>query len=286
MGLFSQIISFFNHYLFITSWRDILEIFFLSSMVYALIRWLAQDVQKNILFWFYSYAALLFGTYYLNLQIIHMTLFVTSPVALMLFILLHQQTLQKNFITLTSLSTKAHATNHWLEELIQASLYALNKNREVFCIIERTDALDQFLSANSIFNATITRELLELLIEKIDHNGPIVLWVTHAGKLHAINPTWNATVDEIWVTEDVKALHKWKQDALFMTHKSDALMFALSPTTRLCTLITEGKIVPDLSAHHAFALLKNYCSLQSKQGDQHVTSHTQQLSNKQTRSEN
>lgn len=284
MSLFSSFISFFKQSLLITSWRDLLEIILLSSVVYGFMRWLAKDQQKNLVFWFYCYTALVFGCSMLNLQTLHTLFFITSPIALLLFLMLHQQTLQKNFITLTSLSPEALPTSHWLEELIQGCLHALNKNRDVFCIIERSDALDQFLSTNCVFNAEITRELLELLTAKIDYQGALVLWVTHTGKLHAINPTWRATIDEIWVADDVKALHKWKQDALLMTEKSDALMFTLSPTNRLCTLVMEGKMIPDLSAHHAFALLKNYCSL--KQGDNHVNQPLQRPGNKQIHPEN
>lgn len=283
--MLTSLFDFFQNMLLITSWRDLLEITLLATFIYAFIRWLAQDQQKNLLGWFYGYTALLMTTYYLNLATIHTTFFIMTPMLLMVFFMLHQQTLQKNFVTLTSLSSQPRNLHHWLEELIQGCLYTLNKNREIICIIQRSDAIEQFVTAGSIFNAEINRELLELLIEKIDHSGTIILWVTHTGKLHAINPIWRVHVDEIWVTPEVKALHKWKQDAIFMTEKSDAIIFSLSPTTRLCTLIIEGKMVPDLSAHHAFALLKNYCSSPHK-GDHHVNPSSPSTSNKPARPEN
>lgn len=286
MALVSSILDFFHQILLITSWRDLLEIALLATLLYAFIRWLAEDQQKNLLGWFYGYSALLMTTYYLNLAALHTTMFIMTPIAMMIFFMLHQQTLQKNFITLMSISSKSTNLTHWLEELMQGCLYALNKNREIICIIQRHDALDQFITAGSIFNAEINRELLELLIDKIDHRGPLMLWTTQTGKLYAINPIWRAHVDEIWVTPEIKALHKWKQDAIFITEKSDAITFSLSPTTRLCTLIIEGKMVPDLSAHHAFALLKNYCSPQINKGDHHATTSSQHTGNKPTRPEN
>lgn len=268
MNLLFSISRFFKQKLMIFSLYDCIEIIVLATALYYFMRWLAQDKQKNLIVWFYGYCTLLCGSFYLGLQTVHFLLLAASPVVFMLFIVIHQQTLQKNFITLTSLSPKALPTTHWLEELIQGCLHALNKNREVFCIIERTDSLEQFLATNCVFNAEITQDLLEQLVIKTAHEGVVTLWVNHAGKLHGFNPTWRTTPDEIWVTQDVKALHAWKQNALLMTEKSDALMFTLSPTTRLCTIIIEGKIVNDLSAHHAFALLKNYCSLTSKSGEQ------------------
>lgn len=272
MDLLISISTFLKRELMIFSWYDCLEIILLATAVYYFMRWLAQDTQKNLITWFYGYCALLCASFYLGLQSLHFLMLVTSPVVLMLFILVHQQILQKNFVTLTSLSPKALPTAHWLEELIQGCLHALNKNREVFCIIERTDSLDQFLATNCIFNAEITQDLLDQLIIKTAHEGMVTLWVNHAGKLHGFNPTWRTTPDEIWITQDVKALHAWKQNALLMTEKSDALMFTISPTTRLCTIIIEGKIVNDLNAHHAFALLKNYCSLTTKPGENHGNS--------------
>lgn len=249
--------------LHIFSWHDCLEIAIISSIVYAFIRWLSHDQQKNLTAWWYGYCLLLFCSSYGGLAIVHLALCCAAPVVVVTFILIHQQTLQKNFITLTALTPRRHPTTDWLETLIQGCLHALNKNREVVCIIERNDALDTFLSANAVFNAEITHELLELLTK---HEGAVTLWTTHAGKLHALNPTWRWSTDELWAADEVKTLQTWKQHALLVTSKSDAIMFTLSPATRLCTLITQGKIVNDLTAHQAFALLKTYCTL-TKQGD-------------------
>ena len=263
MSIVASIKYFFYAYLHIFSWRDCLEILLLAGIIYLFVRWLAQDTQKNLTAWFYGYCGLVFGAYYCGLTTLYLMFCIATPVVILFFMVMHQHILQKNFITLTSLSPRAQPASHWLEALVQGCLHALNKNREIFCIIERTDALDLFLSTNAVFNADITQELLEILTK---HDGSLTLWVNHAGKLHALNPVWRGTADEIWVSNDVKALHTWKQNALLMTSKSNAIMFTISPTTRLCTIIMEGKMINDLSAHHAFALLKNYCTF-SKQGD-------------------
>jgi DNA integrity scanning protein DisA with diadenylate cyclase activity len=263
MSIVASILQILRTHLLIFSFYDVLEIATTASIVYCFVRWLSHDTQKNIVAWFYGYCLLLFGSYYIGLPTIHVTCCIAMPIVITLFIIMHEQTLQKNFITLTSLSPQINPTLHWLEILIQGCLQALNKNKEIFCVIERKDSLDLFLSSPAIFNADVTQEIVEILTK----NEPTAtLWITQAGKIHTCNPIWRTSADEIWVTNDVKALHVWKQNALLMTSKSDAIMFTISPTTRLCTIIMEGKIVNDLSAHHAFALLKNYCVF-SKPGD-------------------
>lgn len=278
--------DFLQHNLMISNWRDIAEIAIISTIIYAFIRWISHDTQKNLVLWFYGYCAFILFSRTADLENLSYLIFITSPIALLLFIIIHQQTLQKNFITLTSLSPQAHSPAHWLEELIQGCLHALNKNQEIFCIIERTDSLEEFLSAHYFVNADMTQELLALLATTTPPHQSTLLWVTHAGKLLAFNPTWHALPNEIWINTDVKALHLWKQQALHMSEKSDGILFTFDPTTRLCTIIAEGALANNVSAHHAFTLLKNYCSLNipttKKSGDIHGHNLNQKNQFKQT----
>lgn len=255
-----------QEWLFLT-WRDAIEIFFFSSVIYYFLTWLNHDKQKNLVFWFYGYCILTFGAYTAQLHTMSIALFTCIPLVLMLFILIHQQTLQKNFIALKNITPKINKKHSWLENLMQASLHAINKNREIICIIERTDSLEQFLTTSCTFNADITRELLQLLINTTSAKEPIAFWVNHTGRLITINPTWHVHLDETWTSDEIKTLHKWKQDALFITEKSDALIFTISPTTRLFDVITKGKTVNKISAGHAFNLIKKHNCNTDKEGE-------------------
>lgn len=287
MELLLLIQQFVQQNLMIYCWRDVVEIFVISTIIYAFMRWLSRDKQKNLIGWFYGYCALMLGAHVLDLATLSLLLFISCPLVIMLFIMVHQQTLQKNFVTLTSLTPHAQSPAHWLEELIQGCLHALNKNQEIFCVIERADSLEPFLSADYFVNADMTQELLTLLAATTNPHEATLLWVTHTGKLLALNPTWQPLPDELWVNNDVKALHAWKQHGLFLSEKSDGILFTFDSTTRLCTIIAEGAIVQGVSAHHAFTVLKKYCFLDTQSsGAAHGTHVTQNSHFKQTFTEN
>lgn len=261
MELLTTAIAWIKHELMFVSWRDIAEILFFSGVIYTFLHWLNQDKQKSLVFWMYGYVALIFGSHFAQLTTMNLVLCLSCPVVLMLFILIHEQTLQKNFITLKNISPKPDKQYHWLEELMQACLHAINKNREVTCIIERSDSLELFMSAPSAFNATISKKIIELLISTVPENKPLTLWVNHAGNLITINPIWHVNLDETWVSPDIQALHKHKQDGLFISKKSDALVFMLSPATRLFDILIEGKTIDQVTAGNAFKILKKYSSI-------------------------
>lgn len=243
--------------LFIT-WRDIIEIAFFTVTSYRIVKWLNKDTQKNLARYFYLYCALALGSYYANLHVISLVLFFGAPIVAVLFLILHQQTLQKNFIVTKSLTQKPDASDKWLEEIIQASLRGVNKNKTVICVIERTDALNVFLTAQCTFNAPVTHELLDLLMNTTPDDEMTTLWVSHTGLLIAINPHWHAGYDEIWASQQMNPLHRYKQDALLISQKSDAIITVISPETRLFDVLVGGKGFDNISAGYAFSLIKQH----------------------------
>lgn len=257
--------------LFIT-WRDIIEIAFFTVTSYYIVTWLNKDTQKNLARYFYLYCALALGSYYASLHVISLTLFFGAPVVAVLFLILHQQTLQKNFIVGKSLTPRPDTSDKWLEEVIQASLREVNKNRTVLCIIERTDALSVFLTARCTFNAPVTRELLNLLMNTTPDDEMTTIWVSHTGLLIAINPHWHAGYDEIWASQQMNPLHRYKQDALLISQKSDAIITVISPETRLFDVLVGGKGFDNISAGYAFSLIKQHIAAkQIPKGTTHAT---------------
>ncbi|HBL98564.1 TPA: hypothetical protein DDZ86_02880 [Candidatus Dependentiae bacterium] len=260
MEIFSQLVAFIKHEWLLVTWRDAVEITVFSYLAHRILRWLGQDQQKNLVAAFYGYFAITVLAFYAQLSGLAIVLFACAPAVAMIFILTHQQTLQKNFITLKTVAPKRDAADQWLEEVIQASLRGVNKNKTVICIIERTGGLSPFLTARCVFNAPVTRELLTLLMNSsADAEETLTIWVNQMGLLVAVNPVWHAEYDEIWVSKEIKMLHKWKQDALFITQKSDALVTVLSPDTRLFDVLVDGKSFDNVSAGYAFSLIKQIC---------------------------
>lgn len=265
MSWWSTLYQCIEHELNFITWRDSVEILFFSLCIYYFLLWLSHDKQKNLIFWFYGYSITLITAHFTQLNSVKLVMLAAAPIVLIMFIVLHQQTLQKNFIALKNITpSKKEKHYHWLKELMQASLHCINKQREIIYIIERNDSINNFFSTSYQFNAQINHKTLDLLINTDNKKQATILWVNHAGKLISINPHWKKNIDETWASEDIKALHQWKQNAIFISKKTDALVFALTPRTRLFDIIIDGKTINQMNASDAFSLLKKYNNLSQK----------------------
>ncbi len=247
--------------LWLISWRDVLEIAFFSILTYQTIRWLNQDKQKNLLLSFYSYTFLLFLSYYLNISGIFFILLVSSPILAMLFILLHQKTLQHNYIALQNKTTHATSSDRWIEEFLQTFLYGINRKKTLIGVIERQASLEPFFIARCTFKTPLSKELLTMLINSSDGTeSTITFWINDKGTLYAINPHWNISTEDIWLNPEIKLSEKRFQDAAILAKKTDAVVITLTPENRLFSVLFDGKQYENISAGSAFSLIKQ-CTL-------------------------
>lgn len=241
------------------SWKDGLEIFVLSAGIYYFLRWLRQDAHKHLVMHFYAYCGIFFASHFMGLQTVTWLFMVTAPAVFVIFFIIHQETLQKNFIAFKKI-VPAQVQNHgWLDALLGALVYAMHKNRDVLCVIERTDSLEHFTTTTCRLNADIHKDFLQFLIDSWLLAADGMLWVDVRGKLVAVNTHWrHAPIGDDWVLEHAKTLPVWKQDAILITSKTDALIIHASVTTRLFTIITQGRCIEELTARHAYNFLHRY----------------------------
>lgn len=257
----------------IFSWRDCVEILFLSYALYGVSLWLQRDFQKPLLLYFYGYCLLFFTTHYAHLSTIHSLLLTLFPICALIFILLHQDTLQRNFVMLRNITPAEQVTEHWTELLIRSSLVAASNNKEIRCIIEKGDSLSTILTCPVKTDCHVNPGLLDLLIESSLFKQHAMLWLNKTGRVQGINCLWKKTSLETWLAQELKEREEWIQDALFFTSKTDALFFILHPTTRTYTLIAQGKLLERISAHAALKTIKQYLGLlvnNEIKGDLHV----------------
>jgi DNA integrity scanning protein DisA with diadenylate cyclase activity len=250
----SEILSSLGQAFTTFEWRDSLEILILSSFVYYFLRWLKKDTQKNLTVTFYAYCALFATSYYAELPLLFSLLSSTVPLALTLFIILHQETLQRNFVMFKRPLAKEAQKASWIDELMRGCLTALNNNKELIILIERNDSLKNLLYAPCLFYADLKKDIFDIMAEK--HTPEYMMWVTHDGKFVAINASWRINLHEEWVSKEAAALHKWKQDSIFISSKTDAIIFKVKPLTRTFDLITQGKVFEDLSSEQLLALIQ------------------------------
>ncbi len=253
-------------------WQDGFEILLFTACLYYLSLLLYCDKQKPLLLYFYGYCGAIIGAHSLHLTTISTLLITFMPLIVAIFILIHQDTLQKNFITLHRITPLETPPGDWIEDLVRAGLTAASNNTTLTCIIEKKEALTTLLSSPAHLISPCTTELIKLITSSSIYNPEQMLWIDAHTKLEAYNTTWKKNSVDTWLTQDVQEQEQWLKDALFFTTKTDALFIKLLPSTRTFTLIAGGKIIEKVVAQQACSAIKTYLGypLHSLKGDWHV----------------
>ena len=241
----TEFLSFCGQVLRTLPYKDAIEIVFFWVVSYYLLLWLKKDTEKNLLGAFYLYCGIFFFAHYADLPVLRFTLFISTPVIALIFIIMHQETLQKNFVNLTKGAPKILETTHWIDELIKCCLMALNRHREIVLVIERNDHLKSLIHAPYFIYAELKKDIFDILLEKHVSGNDYMIWINQQGKLVAINCSWRTRLDETWISKEAQNMHLWKQSGVFITSKTDALMFKVNPLTRSFDLVVSAKCLKE-----------------------------------------
>ena len=244
-----------NWYIF--RWQDVIEILAFSGGILYLSTWLKRDTATPLLGIFYGYCTVFLAAYYFELVTLSTALLTFAPIAVAVCLMLHQSTLQKNFVALHAITTTTESYD-WVDLLIRSSLIALGESKPITAIIEKTQSLETLLTSTYSFDCPLSEGLFQVLITSKTFHPHDILWIIQNGKLQAINSQWKKSSVDEWLAQEVKEQEQWLQDALFFTSKTDALFFKLNPKTRTFTLVAQGKILQHASAHAALRMIKNY----------------------------
>ena len=237
--------------------RDIIEITMYSSCIFLFCIWLKTDKTKNLLGYFFVYSALALCAWNLQLPTLTSFLFSYAPIALLLFIVLHEKTLQRNAIALRSITPAQHIPYDSIDTIISSCLAMINAHKSITVIIERRDALDHFLDTPFMLNADVNKNILDLLLASASYDENKMIWVTHTGYIRGINASW--------ISQD-----KTKDSTLFYTLQCDALVLNAHPIDRRFMLTYNGKEVKNISAHQVLTLIKKQLSTASSSQSQGV----------------
>lgn len=248
-----QLLQTITEFIQLYSWRDIVEILFFSYIIYRFLYWLRSDTQKQLVWYMYAYWASACVAHYTGLTIISQVLFVAAPVIISIFIIIHQQILQKNFIAFTKLAKPVHSYN-WFDEFTRTNLYAMNRSKNIIWIIERTNHLGNAIHAQCMFHAELKKDLIELLLEATPAQES-VFWINAHGTLIATQITMQ-TPDAVWISKQAQQIPDWQQEALLLCSKTDAIVIRSCSTSRTFTIIIHDKMIDELSAEHMLLILK------------------------------
>lgn len=251
---------------YIFSWRDMVEIGVFGSMLYYMALWLAKDKKNNLLIPFYSYCCALIGSYYFSLNTISSLLLNFSPAALAALFIMHEKTLQKNFVSFKNVHalSKQSDPSAWIETAIRSFLVAFNSSKNIICIIERSDALASFLQSPLIIESDIAKnDMLTICFESATFDENKYIWLRSNGQLVALNAISKQSTD---------TLADHQHEAIFLTQKTDAIIIKGICESRLFDISVSGKELKQLNSATAISILKKYCMTNNalQAGELHV----------------
>lgn len=239
-------------------WRDSAEIMFFIVVMFYWLRWLNTDKEKNLATLFFLYSLVAIGSYYYELTAISILFIGGLPLIVVIFVMLHQKSLQQNFISINRLPPPQEESLNlsWLNDLMSFALSALYKHQDIVFIIERNNNLSLLLTSSCVVQALLSKEFLELLTGPETATPTYNFWLTHTGTMVGINTSLNYPLDSTWLAEEIHHIPRWQQEALYITTKTDAIIFRGSFTTKTFTIIMEGKCSENISPQQTMTLLK------------------------------
>lgn len=259
-------------YLGIFSWKDPLEILFFSWVIYRFSLWLKQNQTQHLLTTFYRLCLFLAGSYFLQLTTLNSFFLLYGPSIVMLFILIHQESLQQNFVTMKKIKPQEkNSTNNWLEILLRSCLRTQNAHKTFICIIEQQQELSFLLDAPFFLKNNLNDDLLVLLLESPHLDAKKIVWLSYDGSVNAVNCTWKKPIEQTWLADNVVNQEAWLANALMVTQKTDALVFKSNAQTGTFDVVAQGKLVENLSATNTLRIIRHYLNVNpekvTKKGD-------------------
>ena len=237
-------------------WYNLIEIGCYSTFMYYFSRWLARDTQKNLVMPFYGYCLLLCLSYTLGFSSLYFLLLYAAPVVFIGFILLHQTTLQKNFIAMTKhMQVKQQVKHEWIDIVMQGSLHAINTNKKFLIVIEHNDDIMHCLQADYSLNAPLVGNVLEFLLDSPHYDDKGFIVIDAHGYLKAVNARWlcGETANTLGYDDA-----EWLSYCLALTHKTDAMLLSVAPELRLFTACVQGKLIENITVASVITLLKSF----------------------------
>ncbi len=248
--------------LHIFCWQDYIEILSIFAGFFYISLWFKKDTNKPLLAWFYGYTTFFLLTDFFHMTTLSTALITFAPLIFIVLVLIHKETLQKNFIALHAVRATTENKNNWLEELIQATLTVSNKNIGMTCVIEKNDALISFTHKTiEPLNAPVSKELVTFLGLSPLYKEDLLLIINQDGKILSINDTWKKNSIDLWLTQEVQEQEQWVQDGIFFTTKTDAFIFKHDPISRTYTTLHKGKITTHITAQNLLVHLSLHCNI-------------------------
>lgn len=255
--------------------KDLMEIVCIMFIVFYFVRWLRTDEHKHLAWYLYGWSLLSIGAWYCSFATLGMLFLYCWPAALVLFIVVHQKTIQKRFINPQQIiPAQRFAHDEWLAATIRHSYLALHAHKELTFCIQGNTSLQETIIQGVQVNAPITQTLLQLVLTSSTVHTQSTIVVSQDGQLLV----YNANLQPLHEAElnSFHTAHDWHQASINLTTHFDCIIFKLSATTHQFDIAAQGTVVTGIMAEQAQAMIARYLKKlqigQPLQGALHGTS--------------
>ncbi len=227
--------------------KDLIEIAAISYAFYLFLLWTAQDKEHKLIYYCYGYLGLIMLSYLWYLPVLFHLLTLFLPVALVILITLNQAVFQKNFVSLRPVisASKRIEPADWIEVVIRAAMKALNQKRTVYFVIQNQQSLESFLENSCSLHAEATKQFFDLIIDSAQQPETFLLLLR--GFIVSIAPSWKDHSIES------------QEQAVVLSSQTDAVIIYTHYKKNGLTVIAQGIVTENISAHQATLLLKHHC---------------------------
>lgn len=238
-------------------WQDSIEVLFLTTSIYLFSDWLHADKEKNLLIWLYGYCLLFIVSSVAHLDLIATILLYSAPAAVLIFITVHQRSLQKNIISRKHIiPSQPKSSDVWIQIIVANALQQHHNDQEMIIVIEQHDSLHSMLETPCYMYTPINDYLLKTILTSSLYNPHTFMWINAAGKLIAYNCTWKTEEQHAWIEDPARGNDAWMDDAVLYTTYTDALIIKTHARDATFSIVSQGTMVQHLHASQAYAIIQ------------------------------
>ena len=248
----------FLTWLSVFKWTDVLEIALLVGVVYSFGLWLKRDRSRRLLNYFYVACGIFLLAVLLDLPVVLAFYKAAWPIMVVLFIVLHQKSLQQNYVAARTIEADTLSVERdWLHVVMRAAFKALQRKKNLFFVIEGKQAIRNYCTTPLVLQSPVQQNMLDMIIEStiIEDNSLVLL--NQLGNLVALNGQWIMHEDLERAVEH-EHLPLIQRQALFLTSKTDVLVFFAEESNKLLTIMAQGTIVKNLTSDKAELIINQY----------------------------
>ncbi|MCX5923683.1 MAG: hypothetical protein NTU89_03915 [Candidatus Dependentiae bacterium] len=262
------------------TYQNYIELFFFVLITNKTLTWLKKDHTKHLLFYTYSYFALLFASYSFSCTILFSSMIIFSPALVIFCIVIHQKQIQKNFVfaSLKQVSPSTIPDQNWLEVLIRSCLLSSYQKKQLICIVQRFDHLGTLLQAPYELNLPVQQDIVDLILASNDLDNPSILWADQSGILCSVNVKWKKLLsEEVFMFDKQSELHPLTHHHAtisMLTKKTDSFAFLINASTGEHALWYQGKCCKQITIDQLLKSCKQIINLSSNAHQESIIAST------------